>query len=363
MCIIRNDLSVQGIDAVSELVLGREHLEDAVNCGLITREQAAALSVLAQPPANPTDQPPRDDEHFQFLNGFNDIFLTIGVVFVSLSMLALGSSGGPLLGLIVAWAMSEVLVLQRRSVLPGIALAIFFSLFAAWCVQIIAGQSALNGWCVSGAAAALYYWRFKLPFALLIIAVSAAAALILLSVTRFYPDYAARFDKNFISNAIIIPALISGILTFSAAMYFDVSDPGRTSRRSDNGFWLHMAAAPLIVHPTIAPLFAASAEAPVSESQSLTVLGIVLILGVIALGIDRRALLVASLAYVLVAIGYLLKHGEHLGAGMPSWIGVPMLIVGAMVLILGLWWQPIRAMLLSPFQNSPILKMLPPLQT
>ena len=43
--------------------------------------------------------------------------------------------------------------------------------------------------------------------------------------------------------------LLLGIGVFLFAMRWDSSDPTRTTRRSDVAFWLHLLAAPMIVHP------------------------------------------------------------------------------------------------------------------
>ena len=46
--------------------------------------------------------------------------------------------------------------------------------------------------------------------------------------------------------------LLCGLAVFALAMRFDLSDPKRQTRRTDIAFWLHMLAAPLIVHPLAA---------------------------------------------------------------------------------------------------------------
>ncbi|MGA8628485.1 MAG: hypothetical protein WB686_27635, partial [Pseudolabrys sp.] len=65
--------------------LSPDDLTSAVEAGVIDAAQAEKLrtmrasSVLA-PDAN---EPLADEEHFRFLNGFNDVFLTIGVLLVA----------------------------------------------------------------------------------------------------------------------------------------------------------------------------------------------------------------------------------------------------------------------------------------
>ncbi len=42
-----------------------------------------------------------------------------------------------------------------------------------------------------------------------------------------------------------------GLAVFAAAMAFDISDRERVTRRADCAFWLHLLAAPLIVHSLV----------------------------------------------------------------------------------------------------------------
>jgi hypothetical protein len=44
--------------------------------------------------------------------------------------------------------------------------------------------------------------------------------------------------------------LVLGIGTFLFAMWWDSSDRARLTRRADVAFWLHLLAAPMIVHPS-----------------------------------------------------------------------------------------------------------------
>ena len=124
-------------------------------------------------------------------------------------------------------------------------------------------------------------------------------------------------------------------------MYFDMSDPTRQTRRTDIAFWLHLLAAPLIVHP----LIAAFRHGAVLDTQtSLIVLGIFLVFGIISLVIDRRALLVSGLAYAGIALSALLRETGFAGiAGLTS---ATLLALGLFILLLSAGWQPLRNALL-----------------
>ena len=105
----------------------------------------------------------------------------------------------------------------------------------------------------------------------------------------------------------------SALGVFLYAMRWDSSDPARISRRSDVAFWLHLLAAPMIVHPVFTLLGLNDGDATVGEG--LVVIAIYVALGIAALAIDRRALLVSALAYVLFALNELF---ETLRRGQPQ---------------------------------------------
>src|SRR5262249_39731588 len=96
----------------------------------------------------------------------------------------------------------------------------------------------LTAACVA-VAPALFYARFRLPFSLGLAAGGAAFFVIV-----------ACMIANWNATLSILPALYLalGIVLFLAALAFDARDPQRQTRLSDNGFWLHFAAAPLILN-------------------------------------------------------------------------------------------------------------------
>ncbi len=100
-------------------------------------------------------------------------------------------------------------------------------------------------------------------------------------------------------------ALVLGVGVFLFAMWWDASDPRRETRRSDVAFWLHLLAAPLIVHPVFSLLGLTDGAA--STLDAAVVILLYVVLGLVALAIDRRALLVSALAYVLYALNSLFQ--------------------------------------------------------
>ena len=85
-------------------------------------------------------------------------------------------------------------------------------------------------------------------------------------------------------------------MVFSFAMRFDLSDRLRATRRSDCAFWLHVLAAPLLVHSLVG-LVSDNTFKP-DTFAAIMIVVIALLLTIVALIIDRRALLVSALVYV-----------------------------------------------------------------
>jgi hypothetical protein len=161
----------------------------------------------------------------------------------------------------------------------------------------------------------------------LVIAIQAAAAMLL-------PTAGVTVQ------AVIL--LICGLGVFAAAMAFDVSDRERTTRRSDCAFWLHLLAAPLIVHSLIW-LTTSNAFQAMTDRVAATIVAIVVVLTLVAVTIDRRALLVSTLTYLGIAIAYALKAAS---VDQSAVFFATLLVLGAMVLTIGVGWLPLRRILM-----------------
>jgi hypothetical protein len=358
--------------------LSPDDLRSAVEAGVIDAAQAEKLKAMRAAsdlaPAE-ADGPLADEEHFRFLNGFNDVFLTIGVLLVAGALIfaATPQFSGSVLGVMVLaaaifWTLSEILVRRLRAVLPGMALSILFVAFAATAIAIqlhsrVDIESTSDPWAELAfwrdpsllfsvpalLAAVAYYVRFRLPFALALIALAAYG--VFRSALHEY-GVAANTDTPFIAFA-------SGLVILAAAMAYDARDLKRTTRLSDCAFWLHLVAAPLIVSPVITLIKQSTAE---SGTTSIIVLLTVFALGLFALAIDRRALLVSSLLYFTVAVYDLLNRRllDAPSAMTTTTLVMTLAFVGGFVLILGVFWHPLRQRLLPLFQNTNFSRYVPP---
>jgi hypothetical protein len=211
---------------------------------------------------------------------------------------------------------------------------------------------------VAALAAGIFYFRFKLPFTLLPLAAS-LVAVVLAVASKLVP--AAQ-----ISDPLVL--LGCGLAVFTAAMAFDASDRERSTRRADCAFWLHLLAAPLIVHSLIwlvspaptAPSVAVRGgpwQAMTPELAAVIVF-IFSVLALIAIAIDRRALLVAGLTYLGAAIGYAIGGGRA-GPSVAFAVSMTLALLGALVLVLGVGWTALRRLLIAHMSAS-LVNRLPP---
>lgn len=330
-------------------------IEGAVTAGAISPQAAAALRHHI---AATRDAPAVDEESFRLLTGFNDIFVSIAL---ALLLVALGQIGGSvsvaLGGVAVAgasWLLAAYFTRQRRMALPSILLLLGFAGGVAGTligvlidtkadvsIQTQAIISAGIGLVTAGAAW-LHWRRFMVPITV------AAGALALVGTIVSLVMAALPASRE----AIYPITLVGGIAMFALAMWWDMSDTRRITRRSDVAFWLHLAAAPLIAHPIFHMLGVLDNNGGVGTG--LVVLALYLLFGFIALAVDRRALLVSGLTYVLYAMYAIIKSAGavELSAAITG------LIIGSALLVLSAFWQPMRGLVVGTLGD--VGRRLPP---
>jgi hypothetical protein len=361
-------------------MLHDEDLDAAVAAGIVTQAQLDALRAFAirRQPRSAVER--ADDERFRFLRGFNDVFFAVGIALVGVGSSLFAGSGmvGNLVAALVMWILAELVVRRMRLVLPGIVLACFFVFFVFRAVELdwtwlaLTGSSLITGrsmwWLVGGpsgpAAVALaallcalaalaFYFRFRLPFALLLI----AGSLVVVAVAAFEHIWPGSIAH---SHALVL--LPCGVAVFAVAMAYDFSDPDRVTRRSDCAFWLHLMAAPLMVHSLIV-LVAGTTLTRTSLTSHLAgaIVLVILVLTLVAVSIDRRALFVSALSYLGIVIGYAITGATGYQPADGSLVAAATLsVLGAMVLMLGIGWRPLRRLVVRCFPGG-IMRRLPPL--
>lgn len=336
-------------------------LDAAVAAGTLTADDAARFRafIAAQKTA-----PAVDEEYVRLLTGFNDIFVSIAILLL-LGAVAFTTGSVPLKGLLVAglsWGLAEYFTRRRRMALPSILLLLSYAggvaFFLSWGVGQISGSSlrsiaantnpalaaSLLGAAVLMAGATYAHWRrFRVPIT--IAAGTASVALLVVGVLMaLFPGLEKHWPW---------PVFAAGLGIFALALRWDMADIARTTRRTDVAFWLHLLAAPLLVHPLFFMLGLLQSDNP-GESRAVIAIGIYLLLGLVALLVDRRALLVSALGYVMFALSTVLKASGVLGQDLTY----TALVAGVALLLLSAFWHQARqcVMALVPARLS---RMLP----
>jgi hypothetical protein len=333
-------------------------LDAAVAAGILDATTRERLVVFTRDLRRGTAGP--DEEQFRLLTGFNDIFVSIAIGLVLFALANLAGSIGPVAVAAASWGLAEYFTRRRRMALPSIVLlfgfvgAMFgFGLGLANGLGVNANGEAplgfvmgnpnanpgglLLGGCLAALAAAAHWWRFKVPVT---VAAGAAAASLLVIILAGGALSALLGRASF--EAVVA---LCGVAVFAMAMWHDSGDLARVTRRTDVAFWLHLLAAPMIIHPVFAATgLADGATGPVAAT---VVVLLYLLLTVVALAIDRRALLVSALGYVIYAINALIGRSDGMSAGF----GATALIIGLFLVLLSAAWRPVR---------GAVLGMLPP---
>jgi hypothetical protein len=368
----------------------RSALESAAAAGIIRADQVGPLydflatgGVSAAPPG---------EEDLRFIRNFHDVFLAIGIVLFAVGLaVGIGSyaagaaspqqatliSGGlSLTAAVVMWGLGELFARRRRLFLPAIAIVCALTLFVVVgaallytgallgrTLELSAGPDGIppelrTGILIASACAfiapALFYMRFRLPFSMGL-AGGGIAFFAIVSVFLFGGEPTINYLPTLY--------LTLGLLLFFAGVAFDARDPARVSRFSDNGFWLHFAAAPLVLGGAfglVAQAFGAQGVEAIAGPgrlvttsaagentaviQSALTLLVVIALGFVSLLINRRVLIVSALLTTGVAIGVILNQ---FGLGAGALAASVLVVLGGFVLVLGAGWHGVRRGLLG----------------
>jgi hypothetical protein len=255
-----------------------------------------------------------------------------------------------------AWGLALYFTARRRMALPSILLLLAFvgGVFATALFALILGVGPQNvdgndklggvlaaiSAAIAGGAAWLHWRRFHVPITVAAGAASVAGIIVGLLVAAL--GQSAEQAKNVILGLV----LFLGVGIFLFAMWWDSSDRARLTRRSDVAFWLHLLAAPMIVHPIFTLLGLNNGTASLGEG--VIVIALYVALGLTALAVDRRALLVSALAYVLWALADLFKR---FGAVELN-IALTALVIGSALLLLSAFWHQARGAIVRPLPES-----------
>ena len=320
-------------DGESKIIMyNDDDLNKAVEVGIFTAVDVASFRESVVSSRNSTSV---DEEHFKLIGGFNDIFIVVacGLLLFS-SFSALKTVNIPLSYMtfaLLSWGLAEFFVLRRKMALPAIMLLIAFvgsvAGFSHSLLMVTTSQGAILATTLSTLAAFIHWQRFSVPITVAV-AVIAAIGLVISLLRGIFPE---------IDSALSPVLFLCGLAVFALAMFWDAADTTRLSYRSDVAFWLHLLAAPLIIHPVFSGLGITHGD------QSLLSLTLVILLygllTLVSISLDRRIFMVSALMYVIYALSGLIDRYGMFGSSF----AMTGMIIGAMLLLLSAYWHRVRA--------------------
>jgi hypothetical protein len=357
-------------------------IEDAVASGALAPEQASSLRAFV---AGRNNTPTADEEYYRVFRGFNDWYVVYTVVLTLVtvgwigSLIPLGGGGGrgsgpipmlpfmaPLLVTGASWGLAEIFTRRRRTALPSILLAFTFGfgvlLSLIFMIAPIldggpASASIIGALCCAAASGASWgYWlRFRQPVSHMLVVGFGVLGIVALIAGLFSSSQAGTDVLN-------VVVFLTGIATFAYAMWWDGSDPWRVTERSEVGLWMHGLASALLVFPII--YFLGVRQGVSSIGGALGFLAFYILFALVALAVNRKALLLAAISPLFIALNTLLPGNRPRGyssydsygggyRGQSSY-GPPspmeafggtvltLVVVSLIMLALAIWWAPLR---------------------
>lgn len=349
-------------------MIERDDLRAAVSSGLLTEKQAATLISFADSRRGARENLAAGDEPFELFKGFNEIFIVVGLLILAsgwygVTGLAVGTeiiniqqyaTTVSVISAVVLWLLSEYFIRHRRMVAPAIALSIMFASnagfgFIAYMLEpFMIAQNDYSSiplpLLLATFALLVYWWRFRVPFAMAMIAIGLFVTATVFTATR--GGQIESIGEFFLLSAdgpFAWITLALGVLVFAVAMAFDMSDPHRVTRRSANGFWLHIVAAPALMNTIALSLMESGANA--------LLLVVLAVFALVAIIIDRRSFLITAIGYLVALANTVFDNNST---------AMTVLILGIVLLLLGAFWERIRAVILRIFGGALPLDRLPP---
>ena len=316
----------------------KARLQEAANQGIIRNEQVDPLLTFLNKEES-TKEGTIGEEQLKFIRSFGDVFITLGIIFVVISLAQFKLEGyANFIPVGVLAITAEWLVRVRRLALPGIAILLSMLYFVSDIGGFKTADESLLTVGMMTAVAAAFYLRHKMPFSLWPIAAGVVGIVTTL------------LDIDLSDISIVFSAY--GLSIFAVAMWFDVQDTERKTRLSDCAFWLHLLAAPLIVHGVMVTLLSQGGfDTPLREILIMTFfIGFFLL----ALYVDRRALLVSSASYAIYAVikltdAYVFENITLL----------VFMAFGIFMVFFGTYWYKSRSLIFSRVANNPISRFVP----
>ena len=380
-------------------MLEPRHLDSAVSRGIISASQREALVALALPTLEAAT-PDTPDEQLRLIGGGNDIFVTIGILLLfaggSFALTPFIGSQPDILAAVACfstWILAEIVTRQRRMRLSSTVLALFCMASTSWfgwrgvashvdlsalennplsvfTLRGDAGWLSLAGTAAFVTAAAVYFWRFRVPVLAAVIALALTGFAFLQTGLFLYDGVLdgsvqvplAEDMPNVLRQALWMP-LLCGLIVFATAVALDLHDRERRTVWSDCAFWLHVVSAPMLVHPLFVMATGQTVGGAEIAAGSDAVIALAVLIAVftyVALAIDRRSLLVPTLGYFGTLGVQNVIGNTAVQAGIPP-VALVLVSVGALVILFGAGWQRIRKLVVGSTLPSSVVRRLPPI--
>jgi len=326
-------------------MISKDLLQKAADKNIIQNHQIEPLIRFIREQESPAGIDNRE-EPLKFIRSFGDVFISLGIVLLVIAINMTSLSGYqyfiPAVGFIL---LAEWLVRVRRLALPGIAILISLLYFVNKAIEFDHENATILGLAILSLTSLLFYLRHKMPFSLLPL----AAGLVAIGLIQVGIDV--------IRQPIIFSAF--GLLVFVIAMWFDIRDTARQSHLSDSAFWLHLLASPLIVHGVMVSML-------LSDQAWIQTIGkeviIVIFFGAIlllALLLDRRAMLISTQLYMIYALTQLLQGQLDSTQNILIYI---LMALGLFIIFFGTYWYKTRRLIFGFLLGSKISRYIPDLE-
>lgn len=331
-------------------MISRTLLKKAVEQNLLRQDQLEPLYQFLQAQSQPAEKSSKNlpdtllgeqQEPLRFIRSFGDIFISLGIVLLVMAMNRLELSGMlyllPVAGLVL---LAEWLVRGRRLVLPGMVILVCILYYVNKANDFNYQDAATFDLAVLSMTSLLYYARYRIPFSLLPFAAGLVAIVVI------------EIGFDMLQQPILFAVI--GLCVFAVAFWLDSMDTRRVSHLSDSAFWLHLLAAPLIVHGVMLTTLTSDNQWLNSFSAEILIFTFFILFFLLALLIDRRAILVSTQLYMIYALTRVYMGNE--GGDVMIYV---LLTIGIFVIYFGTYWYKTRRLLFGFLAGTVVNRFVP----
>ncbi len=326
-------------------MITKKTLQNASDNNIINKDQIDPLYhfILNEQTNNHAEN---REEPLKFIRSFGDVFISLGIILLAISINMSALSGYYyLIPVLVFTVIAEWLVGIRRLALPGMIILLAILFFINKAFSFNNENATVLSLSIISLSSLLFYLRYKMPFSLLPLTGSLVTIVII------------QIGMDVLNNTFIFIAL--GLVIFSIAMWFDSRDTQRQSHLSDNAFWLHLLAAPLIVHGAMISMIFNQQTWTESFSNEIMMIIFFVCFFLTALFVDRRAMLVSTQLYAVYALTQLLQSDFIDSQNIMIYI---LMTLGLFVIFFGTYWYKTRWIVFGFLSGSKISQYVPDLK-